>query len=324
MTKSARAPSFTLVQLRYFAAAADLGSMTAAAKVLMVSQSAVSTAIAQLEKELGVQLLIRQHARGLELTPAGRNFRQELRSFLAHSVELADSAARLGNSLIGDLTIGCFLTIAPFGLPTLLAAFEQRFPQVRMNVIESEHENLTRLLREGHCELALMYGFDRNDDVTYQPLAMARPYVIVAPDHPVAREGRRSAALSEFATDPMVLLDLPHSRDYFLSLPRRAGFTPEIRFRSTGYETVRSLVAHGFGFSILNQRPAHPQTYDGHEVAAIELTDSAPALELVIANLSGVRLTNRASAFRELCKRHFAAVERSGGPDGAGHDGAPG
>ena len=114
-------PSFTLVQLRYFAAAADLGSMTAASKVLMVSQSAVSTAVAQLEKELGVQLLIRQHARGLELTPAGRNFRQELRSFLNHSVELADSAARLGNSLIGDLTIGCFSTIAPFGLPTLLA-----------------------------------------------------------------------------------------------------------------------------------------------------------------------------------------------------------
>ncbi|HNP55851.1 MAG TPA: LysR substrate-binding domain-containing protein [Gordonia sp. (in: high G+C Gram-positive bacteria)] len=309
-------PSFTLVQLRYFAAAADLGSMTAASKVLMVSQSAVSTAVAQLEKELGVQLLIRQHARGLELTPAGRNFRQELRSFLNHSVELADSAARLGNSLIGDLTIGCFSTIAPFGLPTLLAAFEQQFPQVRMGVIESEHADLTRLLREGQCELALMYGFDRESDIHYQPLAMVRPYVIVALDHPIARAGRREATLSEFATDPMVLLDLPHSRDYFLSLHRRAGFTPRIRFRSTGFETVRSLVAHGFGYSILNQRPAHELTYGGRAVATIELTDSAPALELVLANLSGVRLTNRASAFRELCKRHFTATER--GTRGAG------
>jgi DNA-binding transcriptional LysR family regulator len=109
----------------------------------------------------------------------------------------------------------------------------------------------------------------------------------------------------------MVLLDLPHSRDYFLSLPRRAGFTPQIRFRSTGYETVRSLVAHGFGFSILNQRPAHDLTYDGRRVAALELTDSAPALELVIAHLTGVRLTNRASAFKELCKRHFTAAERT-------------
>ncbi|MFD0476433.1 LysR family transcriptional regulator [Nonomuraea thailandensis] len=64
-----KAPSFTLVQLRYFAAAAELGSMTAAARELVVSQSAVSTAVAQLEKELGVQLLLRHHARGLALTP---------------------------------------------------------------------------------------------------------------------------------------------------------------------------------------------------------------------------------------------------------------
>ena len=129
-------PSFTLVQLRYFAAAADLGSMTAASKVLMVSQSAVSTAVAQLEKGTRGATPDPTACPGLELTPAGRNFRQELRSFLNHSVELADSAARLGNSLIGDLTIGCFSTIAPFGLPTLLAAFEQQFPQVRMGVIE--------------------------------------------------------------------------------------------------------------------------------------------------------------------------------------------
>ncbi|MFC7503390.1 LysR family transcriptional regulator, partial [Nocardioides sp. GCM10030258] len=49
---------FTLTQLRYFAAAAELGSMTAASRQLMVSQSAISTAVAQLEKELGVQLLL--------------------------------------------------------------------------------------------------------------------------------------------------------------------------------------------------------------------------------------------------------------------------
>lgn len=311
MMANSALPGFTLVQLSYFAAAADLGSMTAASKSLMVSQSAVSSAISQLEKQIGVQLLIRQHARGLVLTPSGRAFRTELRQFLSHAVELNDSAARLGAALIGDLTIGCFSTIAPFGLPTLLTEFEQRFPQVRVNVVEGEHSSLTQLLRDGQCELALMYGFDRDDDITYQPLQLVKPYVVVSAQHPIVLEGRREAALSEFANDPMVLLDLPHSREYFLSLPRRAGFTPRIRFRTAGFETLRSLVAHGHGFSILNQRPAHNLTYDGKEVATIELTDGAPALELVIAQLSGVRLTNRASAFKELCKRSFAAAQQS-------------
>ncbi|MEV1201273.1 helix-turn-helix domain-containing protein [Microbispora rosea] len=59
--------NFTLVQLRYFVTAAELGSMTAASRELMVAQSAISAAIAQVERELGVQLLIRHHARGLSL-----------------------------------------------------------------------------------------------------------------------------------------------------------------------------------------------------------------------------------------------------------------
>ena len=79
-----KVPPFTLVQLHYFAAAVEYGSMTAAARELMVSQSAISTAIAQLEKALGVTLVLRHHAHGLALTEAGRAFHSELRAFLAH------------------------------------------------------------------------------------------------------------------------------------------------------------------------------------------------------------------------------------------------
>lgn len=61
---------FTLVQVRYFVAAAELGGMTAAARELVVAQSAISSAVANLEKDLGVQLFLRHHARGLSLTPA--------------------------------------------------------------------------------------------------------------------------------------------------------------------------------------------------------------------------------------------------------------
>ena len=77
-----KVPPFTLVQLRYFAAAVECGSMTAASRELMVSQSAVSTAIAQLERTLGVTLVLRHHAHGLALTGAGRAFHAELKRAL--------------------------------------------------------------------------------------------------------------------------------------------------------------------------------------------------------------------------------------------------
>lgn len=63
---------FTLVQLRYFLVAAEHGSMTAASAELNIAQSAVSTAIHNLEHDLRVQLFIRRRGRGLILTPAGR------------------------------------------------------------------------------------------------------------------------------------------------------------------------------------------------------------------------------------------------------------
>jgi DNA-binding transcriptional LysR family regulator len=296
---------FTLVQLRYFAAAAELGSMTAAAKTLNVSQSAVSTAVAQLERELGVQLLLRHHARGLTLTAAGEDFARELRSYLVHTKELAEVARSAGEALVGELSIGCFSTLGPFELPGLLSACERDYPDIRVSVVEAEHAALKQHLRGGRCELALMYGYDLDDDIDHVRVGDATPYVLVSRDHRLA--GRAQVSLSELGDDPMILLDLPHSSDYFERLVRSAGVQPQVRHRTSGFETVRAMVAHGHGWSVLNQRPASPVTYDGAEVAVLELSDDVEPLTVVLASMRGVRLTRRAQAFIRAAGRARAA-----------------
>lgn len=286
---------FTLVQLRYFAAAAELGSMTAAARQLLVSQSAISTAVAHLEKELGVQLLLRHHARGLALTAAGEEFLKELRGYLAHTDELAEVARSAGSTLVGDLTVGCFSTLAPFQLPRLIAACQRDHPEVRIQVIEDEHAALKQALRAGRCELALMYGYDLDEDIDHLLVATAPAYVLVAADHRLAGAG--AVWLRELAGEPMVLLDLPHSGAWLERLVATAGFEPDIRHRSAGFETVRAMVAHGHGWSLLNQRPASGVTYTGKSVAAVEIRDELPVLQVVLASMRGARLTRRAQAF---------------------------
>ncbi len=292
---------FTLVQLQYFAAAAELGSMTAAAKQLNISQSAVSTAVAQLERELGVQLLLRHHARGLTLTAAGDDFARELRNFLVHARELAEVARSAGEALIGELTIGCFSTLGPFELPRLLSSSEQHHPDIRVLIIEDEHAALKQHLRSGRCELALMYGYDLDDDIDHVRVRDAPPYALVSKDHRLA--SRRTVSLRDLGEDPMILLDLPHSSDYLQRLVASAGIQPEIRHRTSGFETVRAMVAHGHGWSVLNQRPASPVTYGGTEVVALELSDDIEPLTVVLASMRGVRLTRRAQAFIESAKR---------------------
>lgn len=296
-------PGFTFVQLRYFAAAAELGSMTAAAKELRVSQSAVSTAVAQLEKELRVQLLLRHHARGLTLTAAGQAFHRELRSFLAHSVELAESARVAGQGLVGDLTVGCFSTLAPFRLPGLLSRYESAYPQVRVDVLEAEHATLKRALRAGDCEVAVTYAYDLDEDFDRQVIDASTPYAIVAADHKLARGG--DVSLAELAPEPMILLDLPHSGAYFESLLARTGMRANVRHRTTGFETVRALVAHGWGYALLNQRPAHDTTYDGRSMVALQLRDKVEPLEIVVAWMSGARLTRRAGAFVTIARTAY-------------------
>jgi DNA-binding transcriptional LysR family regulator len=299
-------PSFTLVQLRYFEAAARHLSMTAASRELMVSQSAVSTAIAQLEKELGVQFLLRHHARGLSLTTAGEAFHKRVLGFLAHGSELVEAARQAGTELVGTLTVGCFATLAPFRLPSLLAEFENRHPRVHVSLLEGEHHALKAALRSGETELALLYGYDLDDDIDRDVVGTAAPYALVADDHPFGRRKNRKVSLQDLAGEPMVLLDLPHSRDYLQSILRDAGVEPRIRHRSTGYETVRALVASGHGFALLNQRPAEETTYSGARAVPLTLSDDVPPLEIVVASMRGVRLTRRAQEFREMCRALYA------------------
>ncbi|MFI0462990.1 MULTISPECIES: LysR substrate-binding domain-containing protein [Saccharopolyspora] len=295
-------PAFTLVQLRYFEAAARHLSMTAASKELMVSQSAVSTAIAQLEKEMGVQFLLRHHARGLSLTTAGEAFYKRVLDFLAHGAELVEAARQSGTELVGTLTVGCFATLAPFRLPGLLAEFEARHPQVHVSLREGAHQALKSALRSGETELALLYGYDLDDDIDRQVVGTATPYALVSEDHRLAQRKNRKVSLQDLADEPMVLLDLPHSREYLQSILSNAGVEPRVRHRTTGYETVRAFVAHGHGFALLNQCPPAETTYSGARAVPLTLTDDVPSLEIVVASMRGVRLTRRAQEFRELCR----------------------
>lgn len=291
---------FTLVQLRYFAAAAEAGSMTAAAQQLLVSQSAVSTAVSQLERSLQVQLLIRHHAKGLSLTTAGERFLQELKNFLTHADELTETAQGLGTGLSGELVVGCFLSLSPFLLPRLFAGVTERHPGLRIQAIEGETEELQQALLHGRCELALMYDMDLAESLETEQLTDAPPYVIVPPNHRLAK--RKGIRIAELAQDPFILYDLPHSREYFMTLAEDTGVSLQPRYRSSTYETVRALVANGQGFSILNQRPTPDTTYDGGRVVTLPLLDLVPALPVVLAYLRGARLTRRAQAFATFCR----------------------
>lgn len=306
-----REPDFTLVQLRYFATAARVGSMTEAASQLMVSQSAVSTAVSHLEREFAVQLFIRHHAKGLSLTPQGERFLREAKTLLTSVHELVEVTHGLGHRIEGELHIGYFTTLAPFFLPRLLTEFAARYPDVRLSFLEGEIETVRDATLAGNVEVALVYDIDLGDEVGRTPLTEVPAHVIVAEDHPLADKG--SIHLADIADEPMVLLDLPHSAKYFTSILTSVGVVPEIRYRSTNYETVRALVAAGHGYALLNQRSTVPTEFEERRVAILDIEDPIADLGLVVAYPRGARLTRRARAFIEVCKELWSTPESGPG-----------
>lgn len=300
--------SFTLTQLRYFSAVAELENMTAAAQRLCVTQSTVSAAIAQLERDLSAQLFMRQSKRGVKLTPAGRQFAKDIVAFLEQADSLHESVRGFSNALVGELKVGVFAPLAPFRAPAILQAFEAQHPGVRVSFLEADLATLQTALLDGRCEVALMYGIGLGGGFTTQVVERIPPHVIVAEGHPATSSANGEIALKDLADEPLILLDLPHTREYFMSLFTLAGVTPNIRHRAAGYETVRSFVSRGHGYAVLNQRLHHDLTYNGGRVFLLRLTDDLPPIEVMLVRPEGVRPTRRALAFEATCRRLYGAV----------------
>ena len=100
---------FTFRQLEYFVAAGETGSITLASERINISQPSISTAISNLETELGVQLFIRHHAHGLSLTPAGRRLLIEAKTLLAQASHLYDVVSEVTDIVRGQLSVGCLV-----------------------------------------------------------------------------------------------------------------------------------------------------------------------------------------------------------------------
>lgn len=293
----AGASNVTMAQLRYFVEAAENLSMTRAAENLRVAQSAVSSSMAQLERAIGVQLFIRKPAKGLILTAAGERFNHEARGLLATLDEALESVRGQVNEVSGTVTLACFVTLMPFFVPGLLAHLGALYPKLRVEVIETDSEGLVRALQSGRAHLGLGYAFGMAPMIRTTEVGVSRPYVLISEGQRLAQSS--SVSLDRVRNEPMILLDLPLSRDYFLDMFRLTGAAPEVRFRSSSYETVRSLVAQGQGFSILNQLPTSAVTYSGESVVALAIRDEVPSLPIVLATLNGVKPTARSRALSD-------------------------
>ncbi len=295
--------NITLRQLEYVVAASREQSIAGAATALNISTSSVLMAIDKFEHEFGVQLFVRQRSKGLVTTTAGERA-------IARTIRMLDEAdlfvsdiAGAGSELSGELRVGSFTSISPNIAPQVIQALGTQYPNLNIHLSEGDMISIQQGLRDGVVDILLTYDAGLWDEFDSEFLANAPPHVVLAEKDPLADRDRIS--IHDIADRTLLLLNLPQSRNYIQSLYDRAGVRPAHIQRLESFEMVRSSAAAGLGIAILNIRPFTDNTYSGLRVVCRPLIDTGPSPNIILATRRGSRISRRAQAFAQQCRRFF-------------------
>jgi DNA-binding transcriptional LysR family regulator len=217
LSRESSAGAFTLRQLEYFRCWRNWKHHFGVGASLHLSALDFDRHLAS-RTGARLQLFIRHHAQGLSLTPV----------------------------------FGCMVTVAPMLAPELAHSFTEAYPATRVRLVEGNQKELLEGLRRSEVDIALTYDLQIPDDIEFSPLARLPPHVLLSDIHPLAQ--RSALTLQELESEPLILLDLPLSRGYFLSLFMKEGLSPNIVIRSAHQEVIRTMVANGHGYSLFSAR----------------------------------------------------------------------
>lgn len=241
--------AFSLRQLQYIVAVADLLNFNRAADECHVSQPSLSAQIAELERILAIKIFDRDPHR-VALTAAGRDFVESARAVLRASDALEDIARRCLDPFSGTLRVGVIPTISPYWLPELTRVLHKAYPHLTLIWVEDKTHILVHALQSGTIDAALLALEADIGDVERQVIAKD-PFVLVAPaGNPlVAKRAPAKAAELRGAT-VMVLEDEHCFGKQALEFCFHAQ-AQEHQFRATSLATIISMVAGGVGVTLL-------------------------------------------------------------------------
>ena len=136
-------------------------------------------------------------------------------------------------------------------------------------------------LKNGATDVALTYDTYTDSSIEFEGLFQTPPHVLLSANDPLAKQ--EAVSLHDLVEKPMVLLNLPVSRELFLNFFRMHGLQPRIRFRPKSFEMVRSLVGAGFGFSFAFLRLKSEQSYQGNPLVRRRIIEKLPPSRVCLA-----------------------------------------
>ncbi|GAA0414456.1 LysR family transcriptional regulator [Virgibacillus salarius] len=237
----------SLVRFEIITKVMEVGSFTKAAERLNMTQSAVSHAIASLESEWGVTLLIRDRRKGIALTEVGQKILPHMREVLNNMEKINQEVALATNLEIGTIHIGTFSSASSCLLPKILAKFQKKHPKIEFRFYEGTYEEITEWLNSGIIDIGFVVEDRSTSDFDLVPLIKDEMVIAFHPEHKFFN--KQTVNMQDLQDEPFIMPTGMYQA-HVEALFKQANVKPVIRFEVHDCNTIANMVQEGLGVTI--------------------------------------------------------------------------
>lgn len=286
--------NFDLQQLQGFVAVAERGSFRAGADHIHLSAPALSRRIEKLETILGARLFNRT-TRDVELTPLGRVFLERARAALDDLESAMLGISDIAASRSGHVTVACVPSAAIHFLPSVVGSFSERFPLIRIRVIDEAASQVLASVVSGESDFGISFMGSLLPGVDFDPIH-TDPFVLAMPrTHALAQ--RKTVAWADLTGERLIAVARSSGNRQLLDdALAKAGVNPAYRFEVSHIATLLGMVEAGLGLAAV-PRLALPATHV--TLAGIALRGPVVSRELGLARRRGAALRAPAQVFHD-------------------------
>jgi LysR family transcriptional regulator, cys regulon transcriptional activator len=266
-----------LQQLRYACEVARRGlNVSAAAEALHTSQPGISKQIRSLEDELGIEIFVRHGKRIAALTEPGKAVLGIAERILAEAANLKRAGEEFANEKLGTLTVATTHTQARYALPKAVAAFKQRYPDVRLVLHQGNPTQICEMVAAGEADLAIATeSIDEYPELVSLPCYQWNRCVVVPPRHSLLQA--KPLTLEAIAKFPVVTYDFAFAgRSQINRAFEKRGLTPNVVLTALDSDVIKTYVELGLGVGIMAAMGFDPKRDRGlHALDAGHLFESS-------------------------------------------------
>lgn len=293
----------SIKQLSYALSVEETLHFKKASEKCNISQSALSTALNELEKQLGLQIFERDNKKVL-ITPVGKQVLEQARAIVLQVDDLQHFAETQKAPLSYPLTIGLIPTVAPYILPKLFPILNQRYPHAQLNIVENQSHILVDMVRHGQLDTAILaLPFPCDGLLTLKFWDEDFYWVTLKGSH---HSQQQEITNAELKNCNLLLLKEGHClKDHILSVCNRSNQTTNQSLSATSLNTLIQMVLGGLGTTLIPDMAIEPLTSQHKSLSVVHLNEPGPHRQLAFITRPNFTRLSSIEALINICKEEL-------------------